>query len=259
MAADPHKKVAALFWYLRHPSYYGELFRLSAQEMKRKMVGRSDDTRQAQAWCKERVIPASKIFIGGKGLKVQQVMKVFPDIFQEAKDWEKRCPVPMGGGASLDVLYSLAEHIQAKTVVETGVAYGWSSLAFLVSLNKREGVLFSIDKPYPGRNNEAFVGCVVPEQLRKGWTLLRGTDRREIPQALRQLEAVDLCHYDSDKSYEGRMWAYPRLWKALRPGGIFVSDDIGDNIAFADFCGQVQVRPSIISSGGRYVGFLVKP
>ena len=37
---------------------------------------------------------------------------------------------------------------------------------------------------------------------------------------------IDLCHYDSHKDYDARMWAYPRLWAALRSGGIFISDDI---------------------------------
>ena len=47
---------------------------------------------------------------------------------------------------------------------------------------------------------------------------------------------LDLCHYDSDKSYYGRRWAYPKLWEALKTGGIFISDDIQDNWAFKEFC-----------------------
>ena len=31
----------------------------------------------------------------------------------------------------------------------------------------------------------------------------------------------DFCHYDSDKSYQGRMFAYNKIWKNLKKKGIF--------------------------------------
>ena len=67
-----------------------------------------------------------------------------------------------------------------------------------------------------------------------------------------------MCHYDSDKSYEGRMWAYPLLWGALEIGGIFMSDDIGDNLAFRDFARQVAAEPIVASFDGKYVGVLLR-
>ena len=54
------------------------------------------------------------------------------------------------------------------------------------------------------------------------------------------------------------MWSYPRLWQALRPGGWFISDDIGDNLAFRDFAQQHSRRPWVIHAGGKYIGILVK-
>ena len=68
-----------------------------------------------------------------------------------------------------------------------------------------------------------------------------------------------MCHYDSDKSYSGRMWTYPRLWHALRPEGLFISDDIGDNMGFADFARSVAIEPIVVRSGEKYVGILIKP
>lgn len=79
------------------------------------------------------------------------------------------------------------------------------------------------------------------------------------------MSEIDLCHYDSDKSYEGRAWAYPLLWKHLRSGGLMISDDIGDNTAFRDFAAECEVEPVVIlaagsgGAGSRYVGILVKP
>ena len=65
---------------------------------------------------------------------------------------------------------------------------------------------------------------------------------------------LDLCHYDSDKTYYGRRWAYPKLWKALRPGGIFVSDDIQDNFAFREFVESRSLDYRVVESQGKYVG-----
>ena len=45
----------------------------------------------------------------------------------------------------------------------------------------------------------------------------------------------DFIHYDSDKSYEGRMKNYKLIWSMLNKKGCFVSDDISDNSAFFDF------------------------
>ena len=69
--------------------------------------------------------------------------------------------------------------------------------------------------PYPGLNNEKYVGCVVHESLKKNWELMRLPDITGIPLALKKFGNIDLCHYDSDKSYQGRMKSYPILWNAL--------------------------------------------
>jgi len=61
-------------------------------------------------------------------------------------------------------------------------------------------------------NNEEFVGVVVMDSLRRNWELIREPDRNGIKKALNKFGGnIDLCHYDSDKSYYGRMYAYPIL------------------------------------------------
>jgi predicted O-methyltransferase YrrM len=166
----------------------------------------------------------------------------------------------MGGAGDLNLIYWLAQYTDAKRIVETGVAYGWSSLAFLLATQERaDSRLVSVDMPYPKVNNDQYVGCVVPEALRARWTLLRYADREGLPMALRLLGGIDLCHYDSDKRYRSRMWAYPRLWRALRPGGLLISDDIGDNVAFRDYCQQCAAQPTVIAINNKFVGVLVKP
>ena len=103
--------------------------------------------------------------------------------------------------------------------------------------------------------NDDAVGVVVPEGLKNQWQLIRGEDKRGLPKALELFDGkIDLCHYDSDKSYHGRMFAYPLLYEALNDGCWFISDDIGDNIAFKDFCKAKGIEPEVIVENGRFVG-----
>lgn len=154
------------------------------------------------------------------------------------------------------MLYNLAEYLQAERVIETGVAKGNSSLGILRSLSKRNGRLMSSD--IPRADQWVQTGSLVSEDLLPYWELVRMPDRVALPKAIEKMPEIDMCYYDSDKSYSGRMFAYPLLWNALRAGGIFVSDDIGDNTAFEDFCRMINHESRIINSSGRYVGVLLK-
>ncbi len=84
-------------------------------------------------------------------------------------------------------------------------------------------------------------------------------DRQALPRAIEAGQPFDLCHYDSDKSVRGRLWTYPLLWEALRPGGVLISDDIGDNLAWRAFCDRVNQPSIVIDRGSKFVGVLVKP
>ncbi len=116
----------------------------------------------------------------------------------------------------------------------------------------------STDMPYAKMGNEKFVGIVVPEALRNYWKLFQESDLSALPKALKLVEYLDMIHYDSDKSYVGRMYAYPLLYHKLRKGGVFISDDIQDNVAFKDFCESLGIEPIVISFEGKYVGVFVK-
>ena len=108
-------------------------------------------------------------------------------------------------------------------------------------------------------NNEDYIGCVVPENYKPKWELQRQSDVKGIPMALKKLNHnIDFCHYDSDKSYTGRKWSSPILWSSLKNGGLFVSDDINDNLAFKHFCQSVSRKPIIIEHQGKYVGIIQK-
>ena len=115
------------------------------------------------------------------------------------------------------MLYDLATWRGPGLAVETGVAYGWSSLALLLAGMR----LISTDMPYPLDNSEDHVGCVVPDELRASWTLIRRPDRGALSGVLSREGEVSLFHYDSDKSRTGRLWAYRLVWGHLAPGALF--------------------------------------
>lgn len=177
---------------------------------------------------------------------------------KEAELKQKSCLVKMGGAGDLELIFQLCEHIKARKIIETGVAYGWSSLTFLLSIKDRENsLLISTDLPY-SEETAPYVGCVVPEYLREKWKIIKKPDREALPEALKVLPEIDMCYYDSDKTYEGRMFAYPLLWNALRKGGIFISDDISDNLAFARFVKGANAEPIVVRGGRKYSGVLIK-
>jgi predicted O-methyltransferase YrrM len=253
--------VRTLAWCLARPKLYPHFLYLLGKKIFSSRSAKEATRKEAESWCASLAVDTSEAIASLTGLELEVGLEaLYPQVFASAYEQVEKCPVKMGGPGNLDLLYQLAEHARAGRIVETGVAYGWSSLALLLSLQHRpDGILISSDMPYRNRNNDRYVGCVVPAELRSRWRILRYADRQALPKALRELGDIDLCHYDSDKSYAGRMWAYPRLWDALRPGGYFVSDDIGDNVAFRDFAATLGIEPVVIRQDGLYVGVLVKP
>jgi predicted O-methyltransferase YrrM len=255
----------AAFLALR-PQYYPDLLRRARYRLALRMLpppmARSREF--AERWASERAVTVEAALqqLGGTYRRLEDV---FPEAMAEARVRQEECPVPVGGGASLELIYAICELLSARTVIETGVAYGFSSLAMLLSLSQRDGTLYSVDMPYPRASSARYVGWVVPERLAKHWRLFRYPDYIGLTRVLRLVDQIDLCHYDSDKSYEGRAWAYRELWSRIRPGGIFISDDIGDNTAFRDFALEVGQEPIVVKgpgSGGageRFVGIIVKP
>jgi predicted O-methyltransferase YrrM len=218
-------------------------------------------SQRACAWAAERAVPlADALAKLGLWPATGETPTLDPGLIAEGEERAARSPVRMGGAGDINLIYAAVRFSGAERVVETGIAYGWSSLAILAGLDGREyAKLVSVDMPYPKRNNEAFVGIVVPERLRGAWQIVREPDRRGLEKALRLVGGtVDLCHYDSDKSWWGRKYGFPLLWEALRPGGIFISDDIQDNMAFAEFVAARGLHFAVTDFEGKYVGIVRK-
>ena len=251
-------KVKTIFWFLKNPRYIPQII----QVLKRNKNSQQEETRaESTNWCKEYCISQEEALkkLTGKST-FKNIDRLYPDEIKLAKNTASNCPIKMGGEGAISFLYHLVKEKKFKNIIETGVAYGWSSLAILLAIKDIENaLLISNDMPYIKANNEDYVGCVIPENIKSKWQLQRLPDVKGIPLALNFFNHnIDLCHYDSDKSYTGRKWASPILWSSLKNGGLFVSDDINDNIAFKQFCEDVNRIPIIIEHLGKYVGVIIK-
>lgn len=171
-----------------------------------------------------------------------------------------------GGAAATEILeylvYLLCLSKNPLHILETGVAYGYSSLSILSSLDKYACAPFSltsVDAPYRFQSfSKPSVGSAVPHDLRSNWTLHIASDRYCLPRLKRSGNKYSLIHYDSDKSENGRLSSYPILWEMLHQNGIFISDDVNDNPAFISFSMSINVSPLFLPVGGKYIGILFK-
>ena len=255
------EKVKTAGWFLQRPAFWPHMMALA----RRKFDGSGAhdvDYKPSERWAAERAtsIGEALVKIGILSSADDLPEKLPAALLGEGEVRAAKAKVEMGGPGDLDLIYQSILATKATRVVETGVAYGWSSMAALAALQATGGKLVSVDMPYPKANNEAYVGLVVPDEWRKDWTLIREPDRNGIKKALARFGGeIDVAHFDSDKSYAGRMFAYPLLWEALRPGGLFISDDIQDNFGFRDYCAANGLDFAVTESDGKFVGLVMKP
>lgn len=243
--------------YVKRPDLYPELGRKIFKNIfNRKSAFRGKD--KTLQWAKSKAISQTEAIQKLFGVPAQRFQALFPTELKLAVQKELECPIKMGGAGALELIYHACEFTQAKHVVETGVAYGWSSFAALLSLDKRNGKLYSSDMPYLSKDGDRYVGYIVPKKLKSNWHLFRHADKESLPKIFSEANVMDVVHYDSDKSYEGRTWAYRELYKHLRDGGVFMSDDIGDNSAYQDFCEKMKIDTTVVEFEGKFVGLFVK-
>ena len=136
------------------------------------------------------------------------------------------------------VLYLLCRILKPETMVETGVADGYSSCLILAALQENgKGKLYSIDLPnQPGEEISHPTGWLVPERLRSRWELTIGDAREVLPVLLDRLGNIDIFFHDSLHSYENMVREFTLSWDHLRRGGTLAADDVTENHAFRDFC-----------------------
>jgi len=164
------------------------------------------------------------------------------------------------GEADVKLLYYITRMIKPEFILETGVASGFSSAAFLTAItNNKKGKLFSSDFPYLSIDNpESMVGVVVEDKLKLNWNLLLKGDRVNLPEILIKLSKIDIFHYDSDKSYEGREFAFNLIKPKLHQDSILIFDDIDDNNFFKDYFQNSNFYYRLIKYNSKYIGVCTK-
>ena len=144
------------------------------------------------------------------------------------------------GSANCILLYFYVRKFKPKTILETGVAIGHSSLFILKGISKNlHGKLFSSDFKFLGvKNSEKYIGFL-PKELNyyKNWDLLIDGDEYNIPRILKKLgsKKINLFHYDSDKSYRGKQKIINLISNNTDKNTTYIFDDIQDDFFFYDF------------------------
>ncbi len=165
--------------------------------------------------------------------------------------------VSLGGGGFYPLLYFVTRRRRPDVVVETGVAAGYSSAAVLAALGANDsGQLYSSDFPYFRlANPERYIGSVVEPALKQRWTLHIDGDHKALPRIAAAVPRIDLFHYDSDKSYQGRRAALDVLAPRFTDRTVLVMDDIQDNPFFHDWVAQTQpAHWAVHAFEGKYIG-----
>jgi len=167
----------------------------------------------------------------------------------------------LGGGGYYPLLYFVTRYMEPDCIVETGVAAGFSSYSFLSAIKANgRGRLYSSDFPYfriP--NPERYIGIVIEESLKNNWTLYVDGDTVNLPKIAKTVNKVDIFHYDSDKSYSGRVFAVTEMKKLLSDNGIIIMDDIQDNSFFYDYVEKNNPDSwYIFKFQGKYIGMVGK-
>lgn len=187
-----------------------------------------------------------------------EALRIAEELEVRAKKKLSEIPTTMGGGGLYPLLYFLVRKNSPATVVETGVAAGYSSQAVLAAMEANgTGHLYSSDLPYfRVENAEKYIGVLVAEELKPRWSLFLEGDERNLARINAEAPSIDLFHYDSDKSYTGRVRAWASVRGKLNPEAVVLWDDVQDNAHFHDWI--ERERPSmwrVFRFGGKYVGY----
>ena len=94
------------------------------------------------------------------------------------------------------------------------------------------------------------------ESNKDDWFLdIRGDDKA-LPEITKMMgnKTIDLFHYDSDKSYSGRVNALKILKSKLSSKTIIIFDDIQNNLHFKDFVEENKKEFQVFEFDGKFTG-----
>jgi len=220
---------------------------------------RQRSRRSAERWCATREEDVSQ-WAAGIDASLWREAEEFADEHEEHCERElSKSAVKLGGAGYCSLVYFVTRLKKPNVVLETGVAAGHTSRCVLSALNvNRAGRLYSSDFPYVRvKEPERYIGVVVEERLRSRWTLRTKGDAKNLPEFVKMAGQIDLFHYDSDKSYEGRRKAMNIVGPYLAKEAIVIFDDIQDNGFFQELALATQGEAKVFRYRGKYVGVLL--
>lgn len=256
---DPRQQLRQLIntvrFALANPSRLPVLAGKVIKRLRGEAVQRSPEN---DAWIAASSVAAEKLATSWDAALWDEAGRFAVEQLRHAEPILKNVPFKLGGGSQHRFLYWLTRYKRPKTVVETGVAAGWSSRAFLAALEKnRRGKLYSSDLPYfriP--DPERFVGILVEQGLRRRWSLEIEGDQVNLPRILAEVSSVDLFHYDSDKTESGREFGVKLVREKLSSDGIIMMDDIADDSWFRNYVTSNSLPHLVIDGRFGLIGSL---
>ena len=160
----------------------------------------------------------------------------------------------------LRLVGAIVKLVQPATMVETGVAFGYTTATVLrVMRENGRGHLYSIDLPPLQYDPDEAIGRAVPDELKDRWTLSVGDSRKLLAPVAAKAAPIDIFLHDALHTYSAQLREYRTVWPKLRAGGVLISDDVA-NPAFVQFSNEVGAMPHLIVGPSRpsAVGLLRK-
>lgn len=157
-------------------------------------------------------------------------------------------------------LYILCKIIKPKIVVETGVAYGLSSMYILQALfENKQGKLYSIDSIFSPWQSKEMIGSAIPKHLRENWELIFGPSSEKLKTTLNSLGSLDIFFHDSLHTSKNMKFEFETAWPLLNKNGFLVSDDISGNNAFHNFYSKMNLEYFILPQNKKsFLGIIKK-
>lgn len=144
-------------------------------------------------------------------------------------------------------LYFLCRLIKPKNIVETGVAYGISSLYILNALEKNNsGKLYSIDSIFRPWQTTQMIGAAIPDNLKIRWSLSIGKSTEKLDKVFKEAIETDIFIHDSLHTYQNMMFEFNLAAKKIKKNGLIISDDVIGNDSFYDFSKEFNLKNTLI-------------
>jgi predicted O-methyltransferase YrrM len=149
------------------------------------------------------------------------------------------------------LLHAIVRQVRPHVMVETGVADGVSTAAVLAAMDTNgHGVLHSIDIADD-------VGSLVDNRER--WKLhVVAPKPAAVAAVINSVGPIDVFLHDGDHRYVQQSREYATAWRALRPGGVLMSDDVDWSYAFIDFAKTHEEATVMMLDRRKVVGLLVR-